>query len=178
MMFKTKLYATILVIYEILAVMLLHCPRACDAVFCGMFCNDTVYKYFIVCFAFPAIVFLILMWVMHIINAIRRRHSVFYRAKQAVHDVADNIRHDVGNSISREDIEKYITAALIAGAQRYIVKHPEVKQKLSRFMDKMGAGYAEMVEDTEDDDDMMEKQMRTRRSTTARSGKSGQKKKR
>lgn len=173
-MLKLKIYSTIFVIYEILAVLLMHCPRTCDALFSGTFCNDSAFKYFIVCFAIPALVFLIVMWIMHIIHAVRRSHSVFYRAKEAVEDVAHNIRRDVGNSISKSDIEKYITAALVAGAQRYVSKHPEIKQKLSGFMDKMGQGTYEMDLDIEEDDVMS----RGQTSRTANRSNANQKKKR
>ena len=68
-MLKAKIYLTIFTLYEIVAVLLLHFPRTCDAMFGAAFCNDHVLKYFIWCFAVPALVFLLAMWINEIFVA-------------------------------------------------------------------------------------------------------------
>lgn len=112
-MLKLKIYSTVFVLYEILAVLLLHCPYTCIAMFGTPFCSDTVFKYFIALLAVPAVVGLIVMWIMHIIHAIRR-HSFLYRAQEAAEDVAGSIKKTLKESVSSKDIEKYIVAALAA----------------------------------------------------------------
>ena len=48
MFLKAKICLTVLTIYEIIAVILMHCARTCDAMFGTMFCDDHVFKYFII----------------------------------------------------------------------------------------------------------------------------------
>ena len=71
MFLKSKIGLTILSLYEIAAVLLLHCPRTCDAMFGAAFCDDHIFKYFVACIAVPLLVFLIAMWIMDIIHRIR-----------------------------------------------------------------------------------------------------------
>ncbi len=142
MMLKLKIYSTVLVLYEIVAVMLLHCPRTCDALFSGRFCNDMVYKYFIVCFAVPAILSLIFMWVMHIIHAIRRRNSLLYRAQTAVEDVAHSMKKTIRESISNKDLQKYVVAAVLAGVKKYSDYHPNMKKAIDNVIGAIGLSDA------------------------------------
>lgn len=134
MMLKLKICSTVFVLYEIIAVLLLHCPWTCDAMFGGTFCNDSVFKYFIFCIALPAVVGVIVMWTMHIIHVIRRRNSFIYRAKEAVEDVAGSIKKTLKESISSKDLEKYIVTALAAGIKKYSDKNPELKKTFGRIV--------------------------------------------
>ena len=151
MMLKLKIYSTVFVLYEILAVWLLHCPRTCTAMFGNTFCADSVFKYFIALFAIPAIVSLIVMWIMHIIHAVRRRHSFFYRAQEAVEDVASSIKRTLKVSVSSKDIEKYIVAALAAGVKKYSDKNPELKKTFGNIIGAITGRPAEYAIDDEDD---------------------------
>ena len=45
MFLKSKIGLTIFALYEIIAIMLLHCSRTCDAMFGTMFCDDHVFIY-------------------------------------------------------------------------------------------------------------------------------------
>ncbi len=147
MMLKMKIYSTILVIYEIAAVMLLHCPRTCDALLSGKFCMDSVYKYFIFCFAIPALASIIVMWIMSIIHSIRRRHSLLYRAQTAVEDVARSFQKKIRESISGKDLEKYIIAAVLAGVKKYSDYHPNMRKAIDGIIGAIGGD-----EDSDADD--------------------------
>ena len=133
MFLKSKICLTVLTIYEIVAVILLHCSRTCDAMFGTMFCDDHVFKYFIVCFAVPALLFLILMWIMEIVEHVRRRHSLFYKAKHAVKNMASNIRDRVSESVSSGDMEKMIAAALVVGLKKYSNRNPRARHVLDEI---------------------------------------------
>lgn len=134
MMLKLKITATIFVVYEILAVLLLHDSYTCTMMFGGGFCTDSVFKYFIALFAVPAIIGLIVMWIMHIIHAIRRRHSFLYRAQEAFEDVTGTIKKTLKESVSSKDIEKYIVAALAAGFKKYSDNNPEMKKTFGNII--------------------------------------------
>lgn len=152
MLLKPKICLTVFTLYEILAVILLHCPRTCDALFSGTFCMDSVYKYFIVCFAFPAIVGLIFMWIMHIIDSVRHRHSLMYKARSAVKDIMSNVRDRLSEKVSAKDLEKMIVAALIVGVKNYTRSHPNARRAFANVLDAAGKEY-DIEEDDDDYDD-------------------------
>ncbi len=178
MFLKSKIGLTIFALYEIIAIMLLHCSRTCDAMFGTMFCDDHVFKYFVVCVAFPLIVFLIVMWIMEIIKKIRRRHSLLYKAKHVVSDMASNLKDRVSENVSVRDVEKMITAALLLGIKKYADKNPRARGIINEIMGKNYADftdteYAEYAEydDTDDDDDEYDdnKNMRNNKSRKSQS---------
>lgn len=128
MFLKVKIGLTIISLYEILSVVLMQSQRVCDVMFGTSFCDANVFKYFIICFAVPMIVFLIIMWVSEIIDAVRRRHTLFYKAKHAIKSVADSVRGHVSENVSAADLEKLITAALMAGLNKYVNKNMNVQE--------------------------------------------------
>ena len=153
MFLKSKIGLTILSLYEIVAIMLLHCPNTCNAMFGMTFCTDSVFKYFIVCIAVPLIVFLIVMWIMEIIDHIRRRHSFLYKAKHAVKNMADHIRERVSESVSSKDIEKMISAALVLGLRKYANRNARARQMLDEMSGDIDAEYGIYASYDDDDDD-------------------------
>ncbi len=175
MFLKAKICLTVLTIYEIIAVILMHCARTCDAMFGTMFCDDHVFKYFIICFAVPALVFLIVMWIMEIVDGVRHRHSLFYRAKRAVKNMASNIRDRVSESVSSGDMEKMITAALVIGLKKYSDRNPRARKMLNDIMDghygDIDVEYDEydMDDDDAEDYDNDDKNMRNNKSRKSQS---------
>lgn len=134
-MLKLKICLTVFILYEIAAVLLLHFPTTCDAMFAYSFCADSVFKYFIACIAVPALAFLIAMWIFTIVKRIRRR-SFVYRARAALGEFADDVRRDVAGNVNSADLQKYIAAAVIGGIGRYMSKNPRARQM---FEDIVGA---------------------------------------
>ncbi len=149
MLLRLKICTTVLVIYEILAVLLLHCRRTCDALFGMGFCDDHAFKYFIACFAIPAIVWLIVMWIAEIVHGNRRRHSFMYRAKTAVRDAAENVGHKIRENVSVADLEKVLAAALLIGVKKYVSKNATRRREFKRAL---GTDLADIELDTEFDD--------------------------
>ncbi len=130
-MIKSKICLTVFVLYEIFAVMLMHSKMACYWIGGVNFCNDD-YRYFIACFAVPAIIFLIWMWIDTIIFI--KRHRFWYRAGGAIKGLIDKVRDNITLNVSRNDMEKYITAAILFGTKYYISKHPKIKNMFHDFM--------------------------------------------
>ena len=163
MFLKAKITLTIVALYEILVVILLQSQRVCDAMFGVSFCDANVFKYFIMCFAVPMIVFLIVMWIMDIIEHVRHRHTLFYKATHAMKNIAENVKERVSESVSSGDLEKLITAALMVGLKRYADKSPKAKRVLDE-MNKVDADYEEY-----DDMDAEEEPIAKRRNKTKKS---------
>ncbi len=164
-MLKSKIIFTIFVVYEIIAVMLLHCPRTCDAMFGTVFCDDHVFKYFLFCAAVPLIAFLIWMWIHEIFIARRRRRSFLHRARDVMADVADSVKERAGktfnlSNISRQDMDKYLAAAILFGLKKYSDRHPGLRNTVRDIIDSANGRYE--YDDTDDDIDDAEYDAPTR----------------
>ena len=133
MLLKSKICLTVVAIYEMVAVSLLHFQRVCDATFSVPFC-DSWYRYFLFCVIVPAIILLILMWIREIVRAHRRRRFI-RRAKATIHDVISSIRGRVAEHIDAQDIEKLITMAVLVGIKQYADRHPNLRRRVNDIMD-------------------------------------------
>ncbi len=133
MLLKSKICFTVLAIYEMVAVSILHFQRICDAMFPTPFC-DSWYRYFLFCVILPLIVMLIVMWIREIVRAHRRR-AFIRRARNTVQGVMSSIRGRVSEHIEPRDLEKIITAAVLVGIKRYADRHPNLRRNVNNIMD-------------------------------------------
>ena len=117
MILRLKTCFTIFALYEIAAIILLHCARTCDAMFGAAFCDDHAFKYFIWCVAVPLLVFLIAMWVREIITHSRRRTMIDH-AKAAAKNLYDDVRDRVTKQVSPQDVAGLISAAVLYGIKK------------------------------------------------------------
>ncbi len=141
MLLKSKICFTVLAVYEMVAVSVLHFQRICDAMFPTAFC-DSWYRYFLFCVIVPLIVGLILMWIREIVRAHRRR-KFFRRARNTVRTVMSTIRGRISEQIDMRDMEKIVTAAVLVGIKKYADKHPGLRQNVNHIMD-VATGEAEL----------------------------------
>jgi len=125
MLLKPKIYITVLFVYEIVAVMLLHCQYMCTEMLGYTACQDW-FRYFAACIIIPGLVSLIWMWIDTIICMYRNRF--FRRARGAVRDVWDELRENLGDRFTRADIARYITVAAMFGIQHYVSKNPKLME--------------------------------------------------
>lgn len=150
-MLKSKICFTVFVLYEIIAVILLHCPRTCDAMFSGAFCNDSVFKYFLICAAIPMLALVIGIWINEIFFA-RRHRSFMHRARDVMDDVADGVKKHLGRAFDARDMDKYLAAAILFGIKKYSDRHPQMRNTIRDIMD--GAdGRTTVYDDADDIDD-------------------------
>lgn len=133
MLLRSKICFTVLAVYEMIAVSVLHFQRVCDAIFTPCFC-DSWYRYFLFCVIVPLIVGLILMWIHEIVRAHRRR-KFFRRARNTVRSVMSTIRGRVSEHIDMRDMEKIVTAAVLVGIKRYADNHPGLRRNVNHIMD-------------------------------------------
>ena len=168
MLLKSKICFTVLVIYETIAITVLHMTRICSAMFGQNFCADGGYKYILACVLIPLLAMVIAMWINEIFEAEHRRHSMMHKAKDAFSHVFENLRDRIAEKATPADIEKFLTAAVLIGIQHYSAKHPRAKAMLKEIFDAgMGkdSGYEQYAEygdqeeyereydDDEDDDE-------------------------
>lgn len=133
-MFKFKLGLTLFILYELAAVILLQNSGACYSLLGAGMCDDNFLKYFTFCFAVPLVVFILCMWVHEIV--MRRRHRMFkYKAKKVFTDIASKFTGSMGGAVEMPNMEKYVSAALILMARKYVEKHPKVKEVFDEIKD-------------------------------------------
>lgn len=154
MILKLKIYFTVLSIYEILVVTLLHFQMMCHAVLPGTFCADSAFKYFIACFAVPVVIFLIVTWIRELVRSIQRRRSFAYKARAAFVDIVSSLKHTVSESVSPQDIEKYITVAILSGVKKYADRHPGLKQTFENILNAVKDQAVNYMSDIPDAPDM------------------------
>lgn len=133
MLLKSKICFTVLAVYEMAAVSVLHFQRICDSMFPTGFC-DSWYRYFLFCIIVPLLVGLILMWIREIVRGHRRR-AFIRRARNTVNSVVSTIRGQVSANIDVDDIEKIITAAVLVGIKKYADRHPSLRNNVNHIMD-------------------------------------------
>ena len=131
MLLKPKIYITVLFLYEIFAVMLLHCQYMCTEMLGATACQDW-FRYFAACIVIPGIVSLIWMWIETIRSAYRNRF--FRRARSAVLDVWDGLRDKLADKLTRQDLERYIIVASLYGIRYYLSRNPKFKEFLHELV--------------------------------------------
>lgn len=133
-MFKFKLGLTLFILYELVAVILLQNSGTCYSLLGAGMCDDNFLKYFTFCFAVPLVFFILCMWVHEII--MRRRRRMFkYKAKKVFTDIASKFTGSMGGAVEMPNMEKYVSAALILMARKYVEKHPKVKEVFDEIKD-------------------------------------------
>lgn len=134
MLLKPKIYITVLFVYEIFAVMLLHCQYMCTEMLGYTACQDW-FRYFAACIIIPGLVSLIWMWVETIMHAYRNRF--FRRATGAIGDIWDELRDKLGDRFTRADIAHYITIVAMFGLQYYVAKNPKLIELMHELFPDM-----------------------------------------
>ena len=118
---RLKIFTTIFVIYEFIAVVILHRMDYCIAFFKLNFCEYANYKYFFMCVMIPVAVLIFFWWIPDILKLFCRGACNIQTQQQKERTIRDILLE----IISPQDIEKFITAAIIMGIQKFSKNHPK-----------------------------------------------------
>ena len=118
---KFKIITTVFVIYEFLAIMILHRQSYCSIFFELNFCDYGAYRSFFMCLMVPVLISEILWW----LSDISCRKSC---------DTENEVTPD--NTITRGDIEYFVSSLLLIILQHFFKKH---KKTESVFLDILNA---------------------------------------
>ena len=128
-MHKAKVFFTILILYECVAITILQIHRYCVGVFNLNFCEYGAYKYFLICVAFPVLLSVLMWWMPDIVRLFCKKQCMVEKEKtETIHDVLSQI-------ISSKDIERFITAAIIMGIQKFSKTHPKTQAVFDNIME-------------------------------------------
>lgn len=167
MLLKSKICFTVLAVYEMAAVSILHFQCVCDAIFTLNFC-DSWYRYFLFCIIVPLGAILIWMWIREIVRAHRRR-AFIRRAKNTVNGIMSSIRGKVSEHIDPRDMEKIITAAILVGIKKYADRHPNLRHNVNHIMDIADGNTDIDIMATDDEKIVARPKKRTTKSATRKS---------
>jgi len=126
---KIKIFITVFVLYEFVMLTILQIPDYCSALFNMNFCRSS-FRYFLICIALPGTVCLFIWWIPEILQKFCKK----CQCDTAVTDDSPT-KNILSEMISKQDIERFITAAVIMGIQKFISKHPKTKKKIDNVLD-------------------------------------------
>lgn len=123
-MWKFKIFITILTLYEFVMLTILQVKNYCFSVFNASFCEYGTFKYFLMCIMLPGLCCILIWWLPNlsrfVCNKTCKLPSVPPPPKETFTDVLREI-------ISTKDIERFITAAVIMGVQKFVQNHPKTQ---------------------------------------------------
>ena len=117
---RFKIFLTFFVIYESVIIAILHSGDYCTVVFNSNFCAYETYKYFSMCLMLPILFTVFLWWMPNIKrffcnNTCKTQHE---HHKEARYDILHEMVSHIG-------IERFITAAIVTGINRFAKNHPK-----------------------------------------------------
>ena len=123
---KIKIFITVLSLYEFVILTILQIPSYCFSVFNVGFC-ELSFRYFLICIVFPSLVGLIVWWGPEI-------SRLFCKKCQCVEPEPKSIKDVLREIISKQDIERLITAAIVMGVQKFAASHPKTKETFDNIL--------------------------------------------
>ena len=123
---KIKIFITILSLYELTMLTVLGVSDYCLAWFNINFCISN-FKYFLMCIALPILIGLFIWWMPDIAKLFCKKCECQIPEEKPIKNVLNEI-------ISKQDIEKFITAAIIMGIQKFSVSHPKTTEVFDNIL--------------------------------------------
>ena len=124
---KIKIFITILALYEFTILTILQIPKYCYGMFNFSFC-DVSFKYFLMCIMLPSLIGLFIWWVPEILRLFCKNCQCHEPEPKTIKDVLREI-------ITKQDIERFITTAIIMGIQKFVSSHPKQKETFDNILD-------------------------------------------
>lgn len=126
---KIKIFITVLLLYEFVMLTILQIPDYCVYWFNHNFCETNHFKYFLLCIMLPGVSGLFLWWIPEIARVLCPNKC---NVKPASETTIKNIFNEI---ISKQDIERFITAAIIMGIQKFASTHPKTQETFDNILD-------------------------------------------
>ena len=126
---KIKTFITLIVLYEFAMLTILQVPDYCSAFFYDAFCYVGNFKYFLLCIMLPVLIALFVWWTPDIV-----RHLCPNKCMVKT-DQENNVKDVLREIVSKTDIEKLITAAIIMGVQKFAQTHPKTTEVFDSILD-------------------------------------------
>lgn len=126
---KIKIYTTILLLYEFAIITILQIPNYCMAFFNVDFCLVS-FRYFLMCAVVPVSFGLLVWWMPEISRLFCKKCQCEVKDDVSIKGVLKEI-------VSKQDIERLITAAIVMGVQKFATNHPKTKEAFDGILDAL-----------------------------------------
>lgn len=130
---KIKIFITILVLYEFVILTVLQISNYCNAIFNNNFCATDNFKYFLLCVMLPVLVMLFFWWMPDIARPFCKNK---YQCEETHLEQTSNIKES-REIISRDDMERLVTGAIIMGIQKFASMHPKTTKAFNNIIDAL-----------------------------------------
>ncbi|MFQ6695964.1 MAG: hypothetical protein ACLRFF_02940 [Alphaproteobacteria bacterium] len=130
---KIKIFITILVLYEFVILTVLQISNYCNAIFNNNFCATDNFKYFLLCVMLPVLVMLFFWWMPDIARPFCKNKC---QCEETHLEQTSNIKES-REIISRDDMERLVTGAIIMGIQKFASMHPKTTKAFNNIIDAL-----------------------------------------
>lgn len=130
---KIKIFITILVLYEFVILTVLQISNYCNAIFNNNFCATDNFKYFLLCVMLPVLVMLFFWWMPEIARPFCSNKC---QCEETHLEQTSNIKES-REIISRDDMERLVTGAIIMGIQKFASMHPKTTKAFNNIIDAL-----------------------------------------
>lgn len=130
---KIKIFITILVLYEFVILTVLQISNYCNAIFNNNFCATDNFKYFLLCVMLPVLVMLFFWWMPDIAKPFCKNKC---QCEETHLEQTSNIKES-REIISRDDMERLVTGAIIMGIQKFASMHPKTTKAFNNIIDAL-----------------------------------------
>jgi len=129
---KLKIFITVFTLYEFVMLTILQINNYCINFFNLNFCESGAFKYFVMCIMLPISVAIFLWWVPEI-----GRLFCSNTCETPPPEKNGNLTDVLREIISKQDIERLITAAIIMSIQKFAQTHPETNTIFGNIFDAL-----------------------------------------
>lgn len=130
---KLKIFITILMLYEIVVVTILQISGFCNTFFNRGFCEAGNFKYFLMCFVLPGLLMLLLWWMPELSRQFCKNKCQCQCEEQNLAQ-PQHPQKETDDIISRDDMERLVTGAIIMGIQKFASMHPKTTKAFNNII--------------------------------------------
>jgi len=130
---KIKIFITLLMLYEFVITTVLQIPGFCNTFFNHGFCDVGNFKYFLMCVMLPGLFVLFLWWMPDIARPFCKNKC---QCEETHLEQTSNIKES-REIISRDDMERLVTGAIIMGIQKFASMHPKTTKAFNNIIDAL-----------------------------------------
>ena len=127
---KIKIFITLLFLYEFVITTILQVPGFCNTFFNRGFCDVGNFKYFLMCIMLPGLLILFFWWMPDMARPFCKNkcqcdemHSEQTINPEETHEI-----------ISRDDMERLVTGAIVMGIQKFASMHPKTTKAFNNII--------------------------------------------
>ena len=130
---KIKIFITLLFLYEFVITTVLQIPGFCNTFFNRGFCDVGNFKYFLMCIMLPGLLILFFWWMPDMARPFCK-NKCQCDEMHSEQTINPKETHEI---ISRDDMERLVTGAIVMGIQKFASMHPKTTKAFNNIIDAL-----------------------------------------